>query len=270
MSKFDNQVVWITGASSGIGKALALSFAKEGANLALSARRKDQLELLAESLKVYNTDAFVIPCDVTKEEQVEIAMLAIIDHFGKLDVAVANAGFGVLGKVEELHAADWSRQFETNVTGLAITAKNAIPHLKKTKGRLALIGSVAAYLSLPGGAAYGASKAAVKAIGDTLRLELIDDGVSCTTLHPGFVESNIARIDNLGEFDPSRTDKRPANLIWPTDKAADVMLKAIYKRKGDFVFTGHGRIMVFLAKYFPGPAYFLVRQMFKKQLKSNK
>ena len=147
-----------------------------------------------------------------------------------------------------------------NVTGLALTCKFALPHLRKTKGRLALIGSVAAYVPNPGVGAYGASKAAVHNIGESLQVELKGSGVSCTTIHPGFVDSNIARIDNEGTFHPERSDPRPANLMWSTDKAAKVMAQAIEKRKKVFVFTGNGKILVSIAKISPS----LIRKIFEK------
>ncbi|WP_332910740.1 SDR family NAD(P)-dependent oxidoreductase [Algoriphagus boritolerans] len=175
----------------------------------------------------------------------------IIRDFGKLDVAIANAGYGVLGKIEDLNEADWSRQLAVNVTGLALSCKFALPHLRKTKGRLVLLGSVAAFVPNPGTGAYGASKAAVHNMGESLQMELKGTGVSCTIIHPGMVESNITRVDNEGNFHPERQDPRPAKLMWTTEKAAKVMVKAIEKRKSVFVFTGHGKFIVFLAKYFP-------------------
>lgn len=132
--------------------------------------------------------------------------------------------------------------------------------MEKTNGRIGLVGSIAAYLPNPYVGAYGASKAAVNSIGKTLQVELKNSGVSCTTLHPGFVVSEIARVDNDGVWHPDRPDPRPSNLMWPTDKAAKVMVRAILKRKRNYVFTGHGRILVWLQRWFPG----LVRTIISK------
>jgi short-subunit dehydrogenase len=165
---------------------------------------------------------------------------------------VANAGFGVFGSIDKLTAKDWNRQLKGNVTGLALTVKYALPHLKQYQGRIGLVGSVGAYLPNPNVGAYGASKAAVHSIGLTLQVELMGTGVSCTTIHPGFVVSEIAKIDNEGVWHPERPDPRPANLMWPTDKAAKVMVKAIIKRKRNYIFTTHGRIFVWMQRWFPG------------------
>lgn len=120
--------------------------------------------------------------------------------------------------MEDLSEDDWNRQLATNLTGLSMPCKFALPHLKKSKGRLALVDSVRVFISTPQTGAYCASKAAVLDIGDTLLAELKGKGVCCTVVHPGFVESNIALMDNEGRFHPEKKDLRPANLMWPTEK----------------------------------------------------
>lgn len=262
--KINNQVIWITGASSGLGRAMALEFARLGGIVALSARKMDLLEEVVQEIQGAGGKAKAYFCDVLDVQSIASCVEQVIGDFGQIDVAIANAGFGVIGKMEDLTAEDWSRQLAVNVTGLAMTCKYALPHLRKTKGRLALIGSVAAFVPNPGISAYGASKAAVQNIGESLLVELAGTGVSCTTIHPGFVESNIARVDNSGRFHPDRPDPRPANLMWPAEKAAKVMVNAILKRKKIVVFTGHGKVAVFLGKYFPGIMRKLVSKMTPK------
>lgn len=257
------QVVWITGASSGIGKAMATEWARLGYKVALSARRKELLDKVAEEIRNSGGQAIAVTCDILEEDSIAHAVQEFIATWGQLDVVVANAGFGVFGSIEKLSAKDWSRQFQGNVTGLALTVKYALPHLMKTKGRIGLVGSVGAFLPSPNLGAYGASKAAVHSIGQTLQVELMGTGVSCTTMHPGFVVSEIARVDNEGVWHPDRPDPRPANFIWPTDKAAKVMVKAMLKRKRTYIFTGHGKVFVWLHRWFPG----LMRQIISKSPK---
>lgn len=256
-------VVWITGASSGIGKAMAAEWAKLGYKVALSARRKELLDKVADEIRSSGGEAIAVTCDILEEDSIAHAVQEVIATWGQLDVVVANAGFGVFGSIEKLSAKDWSRQFQGNVTGLALTVKYALPHLMKTKGRIGLVGSVGAFLPSPNLGAYGASKAAVHSIGQTLQVELMGTGVSCTTMHPGFVVSEIARVDNEGVWHPERPDPRPANFIWPTDKAAKVMVKAMLKRKRTYIFTGHGKVFVWLQRWFPG----LMRQIISKSPK---
>ena len=260
MLKIREKVVWITGASSGIGKAMAYEWAELGYRVALSARRKELLERIAVEITISGAEALVVPVDIMDERSIENAVQCIITSWGRLDIAVANAGYGVVGSINNLTAKDWNRQLQGNVTGLALTAKYALPYLKQHQGRIALVGSIFAYLPNPNVGAYGASKAAVHSIGLTLQVELIGTGVTCTTIHPGFVMSEIARVDNEGVWHPERLDPRPSKLMWPTDKAAKVMVKAILKRKRNYVFTTHGRVLVWLQRWFPG----LVRTIVSK------
>jgi len=260
MTNTKKKVVWITGASSGIGKAMAFEWARLGYKVVLSARRKELLEEIALEIKNSGGETLVIPVDIMEEKSIENAVQSIITTWGSLDIAVANAGFGVFGSIDKLTAKDWNRQLQGNVTGLALTVKYTLPHLKQNQGRIGLVGSVGAYLPNPNVGAYGASKAAVHSIGLTLQVELKGTGVSCTTIHPGFVVSEIARIDNEGVWHPERPDPRPSNLMWPTDKAAKVMVKAILKRRRNYVFTTHGRVFVWLQRWFPG----LVRTIVSK------
>jgi len=251
MTNTKENVVWITGASSGIGKAMAFEWARLGFKVVLSARRKELLEEIALEIRNSDGEALVVPVDIMEEKSIEDAVQRIITTWGRLDIAVANAGFGVFGSIDKLTAKDWNRQLQGNVTGLALTVKYTLPHLKQNQGRIGLVGSVGAYLPNPNVGAYGASKAAVNSIGLTLQVELMGTGVSCTTIHPGFVESEIARIDNEGVWHPERPDPRPSNLMWPTDKAAKVMVKAIMNRRRNYIFTTHGRVFVWLQRWFP-------------------
>ena len=257
--RFEGASVWITGGGTGLGKAMALEFAREGARVAVSGRRLDRLEGAVEELRALGAEALAVACDVTDEESVEQAVDAVVAAFGGLDVCVANAGFSVAGRIRKLRAAEWRRQFDVNVVGVAITCRAAIPHLEASGGRMALIGSVAALFPAPGLGPYSASKAAVRCLGAALSGELHGTGVTCTTIHPGFVESEIAQVDNQGRFDADREDRRPKNLMWPSDKAARVMVRAIHRRKREYVFTGHGKIGAFFGQHFPSLGYYATR-----------
>jgi NAD(P)-dependent dehydrogenase (short-subunit alcohol dehydrogenase family) len=247
-----DRVVWITGASAGIGRAMALAFAEAGADVAVSARRADRLTEVVAGIAARGRRGLAIPCDVTDEQAIEATVEQVVEHFGRLDVAVANAGFVVRGRIEALDADAWRRQLDVNLIGLALTARHAIPALRRTRGRLALVGSVAGLLPAAGSGAYAASKAAVESVGRTLSVELHGTGVSCTTILPGFVESEIGRVDSQGVFHADREERRPARLLWPTERAARVMVRAIAKRRRTYVFTAHGRAAGLLARFVPG------------------
>ncbi|MCA9562027.1 MAG: SDR family NAD(P)-dependent oxidoreductase [Myxococcales bacterium] len=256
--QYDGKVVWITGGGSGLGRAMAFEFASKGFKIAVSGRRADRLDEVVEALAAKGTEGLAIPCDVTDESDIEAALEKIVADFGHVDVVVANAGFAVGGSVESLSAADWRRQMEVNVVGLTSTIRLSLPYLRETGGRLGLIGSVAGMIAAPGTAAYTASKYAVRAIGQVLSMELYATGVSCTTIHPGFVESEIGQVDNRGKFHEDRKDQRPGKLMWATEDAARVMVKAILKRKREYVFTGHGKLGAFLGMHTPGLVHFVM------------
>lgn len=253
---FAGQVVWITGASSGIGRALALGFAQAGADVAVSARRAERLAAVVEEVERAGRRGLAVPCDVTDDDAVAAAVATVIAEFGGLHVAVANAGMGVGGRFESLSPELWRRQFDVNVHGLVSTARHALPALRECNGRLVLIGSVMAMVCAPENAPYCASKFAVRAIGLSLAQELHGSGVSCTTIHPGFVESEIAQVDNEGVFHSERPDERPKELMWPAARAARVMLRAIHRRRREYVFTGHGKLGAWLGRHMPGLVHF--------------
>lgn len=267
--QFDGLVVWITGAGSGIGKALAIELARQGATIAASGRRRANLDEVVGAISATSGRALPVPCDVTDERSLADAARTIERELGRIDVVVANAGFSVAGPIRSLTAADWRRQLDTNVIGAALTATCALDALEKTKGRIVLIGSVAAFTPAPRVGAYSASKAALRSLGQTLDIELHGTGVSVTIIHPGYVESEIAQVDNAGRHDPARPDKRPKNLMWPADRAARVMAGAIASRKHEFVFTGHGQVGAFVGQHLPGVLRFaMTRSSAKKRVRA--
>src|SRR5262245_31077596 len=172
MGRFADRVVLVTGASSGIGAGLARQFAREGADLVLTARRVPRLEDLATEIRALGRRALVVACDVTQDGALERAVGQAIEAFGRLDVAVANAGFGVVGPFERLTLDDYRRQFETNVFGVLRTAGATLPALRRSRGTLVIIGSVSGHVSTAGASAYGMSKAAVRAFATALRAEV--------------------------------------------------------------------------------------------------
>jgi NAD(P)-dependent dehydrogenase (short-subunit alcohol dehydrogenase family) len=247
----DGKVAWITGGGTGIGLATAVELARRGAHVALSGRRPDRLQDASRAVEQQGTVALIVPCDVREDASQRDALARVVDRFGRLDVAVANAGYSAAGRIEALDAETWRRQLDTNVVGAAITARHTIPELERTQGRLALVGSVSGFFAAPGFAPYHASKHAIRALGLTLAMELAGSGVSCTTVHPGFVTSEITRVDNDGRYHAERDDPRPRALMWSAERAARVIVDAIVARRREVVFTGHGRLAAFVGMHLP-------------------
>jgi short-subunit dehydrogenase len=250
--RFAGNAVFITGASSGIGAALAREFAGEGADVALVARRVDRLEALASEIGKTGRRAVVIACDVTRDGDLERAAGQARAALGKLDVVVANAGFGVTGKLETLALDDYRRQLETNVFGVLRTVYATLDDLKKTRGRLVLIGSVSGHVAVPGSSAYSMSKFAVHGLAASLGHELAPYGVAVTLISPGFVESEISQVDNRGVWRPQASRRPiPASLVMATPTAARKIVSAVARRRREVVITGFGKAAVVLQRHAP-------------------
>jgi len=256
--RYQDLVVFITGASSGIGEALAKEFYNQGAKVMLTARRSEQLRQACSNISNDSKRIRWEFCDVTDDASVELAFKKCHEQFGSVDVVVANAGFGVAGKVEKLTVADFQRQFDTNVFGVIRTLKASHQYLTKNSGRAVLIGSVAGYAASQGSSAYSMSKSAVKMLADCYRLEVLDSKVSVTLIAPGFVESNIRRVDNFGKFNSSSKEVVPAWLLFPVEKAAKQIVRSVFRRKREVVITGHGKILVWIFRHFPAILYYVI------------
>lgn len=243
--------VLITGASSGIGAGLAREFARRGMHVALVARRADQLETLAQEIRSRGGRASAHRGDVTVDGDLarvvaDLAQIGIVPG-----IVVANAGFGVVGAASRLALEDYRRQFETNVFGVLRTLQETLGALESTRGRFVVMGSIAGHISGPGGSAYAMSKFAVRALAEALHGDLKPLGVGCTLISPGFIDSDIRRVDNRGGLHEHVDDPVPEWLRMRTDAAARVMANGILRGRREVVVTFHGKVIVFFARHFP-------------------
>lgn len=201
-------VFLITGASSGIGAETARAAAAAGYRLALAARSIDKLESLAAELGG-DDRAIAVRCDVTEWSEQEAMVAAVLQAFGRLDVAFANAGFGAPRGFQNSTVEHWRSMVLTNVYGAALTIRAVMPALKASRGHLLLTGSVAGRRALPG-SLYSATKWAVTAMGESARQELDQTGVRVTLIEPGMVDTPFF-------------DNRPTGALEPADIARAVM-----------------------------------------------
>ncbi len=258
-TRFQNSVVFITGGSAGIGAALGIAFAREGARVVLAARHQDPLDQVVQKIQESGGEAMAVACDVTDRPSLDAAVRKIADTFGGIDIVVANAGFGVSGRLQDLTTGDYRRQFDLNFFGMLDTIYAALPELKKSRGRLVLISSIMGKFGRPGSSPYASSKHAVCGLADSLYYELIDQGVAVTCINPGLVESHFRMVDNQNKFQADLPDPAPRFFVVPADTAARAILNAVYRRKKEVTITGHGKALVFLTRHFPGLARIALR-----------
>jgi NADP-dependent 3-hydroxy acid dehydrogenase YdfG len=198
MTKLDDTVALVTGASSGIGAATAVALAAQGAAIALVARRRDRLEELAATISAAGGRALVIETDVRAQAEVDAAIEQTVAEFGRLDTVVANAGVMLLGPVLGAPVDEWDRMVSLNVQGLLYTANAALPHLLRAAEQdprrvadLVLVSSVAGRVPRSGSGVYNATKHAVGAFGEALRQEVTPQHVRVSLVEPGAVETEL-------------------------------------------------------------------------------
>src|SRR5262249_33565970 len=221
--EWKERVVFITGASSGIGKGLALELARRGAKLALVARRR---ELLDEIAAAAQTEVLAIAADVKTPESMRAAAQDLVSKFGRIDLLIANAGIGGGNDAAVFDVSNFANVIEVNLIGVANTVAAVLPDmLVRGSGHLSVISSLAAYRGLPKSAAYCASKAAVSAFFESLRLDLSPRGVDVTIIHPGFIKTPLTA---------GRTAKLP--FLMELDDAVNKILWALEHRKKSYSF----------------------------------
>lgn len=217
---FNDAVVWVTGASSGIGEALAAAFAREGAKLVLSARRKEELERVAASCGA--KDVLVLPLDLASGADFTAETAKVLERFGRIDVVVHNGGISARGLAKDLGLDVHRRLMEVNYFGTIALTRAVLPSMLAAKrGHLVAISSVMGRIGTPVRSAYAASKHALHGYFDCLRAEVAEAGLDVTVICPGFVKTEISK----GSVDV-------ANGI-STERAAAQILAAMRARKSE-------------------------------------
>ena len=209
--------VFITGASSGIGKAMAYSFGKNGDNLILCARRKEKLQEIKKDIES--------KYDVTRYEKVADTVKEIIKNSGKIDILINNAGLALgLEKFQDYNISDIERMIDTNIKGLLYVTREVIPNMvKNNKGHIINIGSTAGIYAYGGAAVYCATKSAVKFLSDGIRIDTIDKNIKVSTLQPGIVETDFSEVRFHGDKEKAKKVYEGIEALKPED-IADIAL----------------------------------------------
>jgi short-subunit dehydrogenase len=229
---FREQAVIVTGASSGIGREIALQLAAEGAWLALVARRQERLEEVAVRCRTRGGRALVVPTDVTDERQCQEMVVRAVDEYGRVDMLVNDAGISPSGRFDELaDLAVVEKVMQVNYMGMVYCTYYALPHLKASRGRIVAVSSLSAVTGIPRLGAYVASKKAVVGFFDSLRTELGPQGVSVTVVYPSYVDTR----------DPGSEEEPPANAM-SVETCARLILAAAAHRRREEVMTFQGKL----------------------------
>lgn len=246
--KLVNRVAIITGASEGIGAALARRFVLEGARVALAARQEAKLQVLANELGEEN--ALVVPTDVTDPNQVRRMVEQTVAHFGGVDILVNNAGMGVLAGMADISPASARRMWDVNFFGAIDCTQAALPHLKQRRGTVVNISSVAGKFTFPFLGSYCGTKAALNAVSNALRMELAGTGVRVLVVCPGFVDTPfMANTIQEGDGLPERLRKPPKGIT--LDKVARVTVRGILRGKREIVVPAYYRLGYGFRNLFP-------------------
>lgn len=240
--KFANQVVVITGASSGIGKETALAFAQEGAITILSSRAQDKLEQVAEECRKYHPHVRVIPTDVSSQVQVQNLIDHVFSEFGRVDILVNNAGGAASGAIENKNFVNDARElFETDYLGKVYCAQAVLPIMRhQGKGFIVNLSSVVGRKSFPGFAAYSTAMHAVSAFSDALRQELAGTGIHVSTIHPPLTQTNF--FQGFKETDIPQVFRYMTPLT--AKSVANVILKTVLKKKPRAIITWQPKFLI--------------------------
>ena len=264
--KLNDKVVIITGASSGIGKGLAIEFASRGANLVLAARQYVALCELTESLiKQYNIQAVAVQCDVSNEEDCNHLIKQTILTFNKIDVLVNNAGISMRALFKDVDLKVLKTLMDVNFWGTVYCTKYALPHIQKTGGSIVGVSSIAGYKGLPGRTGYSASKFAMNGFLDALRIENLKTGVHVLTACPGFTASNIRNTALAKDGTQQGESTLEEDKMMTAEQVAKVIVDGVENRSRTLIMTGQGKATVTLSKFFPAWLDKLVYNKFTKE-----
>ena len=253
MTTFNEKVIIVTGASEGIGRALCLALAEQGPRLVLAARNQDRLSQLKEEVNSAGAESLVVPTDIGEEKACQKLIEETVSKWGRIDALVNNAGRTMWTTLEDITDTSIIEQvMRINYFGAAYCTYYALPHLKKTKGRIVAVSSVAGLNGVPTRTAYSASKHAMFGFFDSLRIELMDSGVTVTMIAPDFVLSEIHRRAFGKDGKPLGESPMQEDKIMTADECAALIVKAMQNRSRLAILSARGRAGRWVKIFAPG------------------
>jgi len=264
---FKDKVVVITGASSGIGRELALRLAAQGAKLSLAARRVKLLETVRAECERRGGKTIAVPTDVTEQVQCESLMRKTVEAFGGIDTLVNNAGISMWAPFEAVtDLSIFEKIMRVNYLGSVYCTHYALPHLKAARGQIVAVSSLTGKNGVPTRSGYAASKHAMVGFFDTLRIELAPAGVAVTLIYPGFVATETRKHAFGPDGQPLGDSPVREKEIMSVEECVDLMLPAIQKRKRELVMTMRAKVGQYVKLFAPG----LVDRIARKAIEAGK
>lgn len=257
-----NKIVWITGASSGIGEAMAYQFAKEGAKLVLSARRENELQRVAHATGLSESDLLVLPMDMLEFDKFPAKVQTVLEYFGQIDFIVQNAGVSQRSYVKDTQFKVYRDLMELDFFSVVAFTQALLPHLTERKaGHFVVISSIAGKIGVPLRGGYGAAKHAIIAFFDSLRAEIWEDNINVTTICPGYIKTQISfnALNSLGTKHGKMDDNQANGMT--AEAFAKKALKAIAANKKEVYIGGSYEVLgVYLKRFLPSLVYRMVRK----------
>ena len=246
---FENKVVLITGATSGIGKALAIDFLSKGAKVAICSRNADTL--LSFSTEINSNNLLTVQADVSNEEDCKKFIEKSMNTFHAIDILINNAGISMRAMFQEVDLSVLKQSMDINFWGTVYCTKYALPYILKSKGSILGISSIAGYKGLPCRTGYSSSKFAMQGFLESLRIELLKTGVNVMWVSPGFVSTNIRNTALNASGNAQSETPMNENKLMSAEECASIILKGIEKRKRTIIMSTQGKLTVWINKFFP-------------------
>lgn len=247
-----DKVVIITGATSGIGKACAEQFGKEGAKIIFTGRNQDRLEAVNKSLSDIGAEHTGYIMDVSDETENKKLIEETIRNYGRIDILINNAGISMRALFNDSDLDVFKKVMDINFYGTVYATKYALPYIIKSKGTIVAVSSINGHRGTPARSAYTASKYAMEGFFEALRTEVMNMGVHVLVVSPGFTGTNIRNAalnkDGLAQGESPRDEDK----MMSSEKVAESIMKGIKRKKRDIVLTSQGKLVVFLNKWIPG------------------
>lgn len=261
----ENQVVVITGASSGIGKALAFEYGRKGAQIVITGRNEEKLKSAEAALQTVGIAVKALVCDSASEEQTRAMVDEVMQLFGRIDLLINNAGISMRAMFETVDLNVLKQVMDINFWGTVYATQAALPHIKAVKGGIIGISSIAGYRGLPVRTGYSASKFAMNGFLEALRTELLETGVHVLIACPGFTASNIRAASLNSEGKITGDSMRDEGAMMSAEEVATRIAEAYQDKKKTLVLTFQGKLTVFLNKWMNGFLDRIVYNTLKKE-----